>query len=96
MLRGMSWMRGVRVNCVNFYFVDIFFLLVSGIVLLVGVLKVELGDVVDVGMRFMVDEGIRGRVLVVGLKMRVVEGEDGVMRLVVEVLMNFEGEGERV
>nr|CDP23866.1 Putative dehydrogenase [Podospora anserina S mat+] len=95
-LRGTSWTRGVRVNCVNPYFVDTPLLPASGIALLAGAPKAELGDVVDAGTRLMADEGIRGRALVVGPKMRVVEGEDGVTRLVAEAPTNPEGEGERV
>jgi NAD(P)-dependent dehydrogenase (short-subunit alcohol dehydrogenase family) len=76
-LRGTAWLtKRVRVNALAPYFVDTPLLPAAGMALLAGGAKAELEDVVDAGTRLMADEGVRGRVLVVGPKLRVVD-EDG-------------------
>ncbi|KAK0737482.1 hypothetical protein B0T21DRAFT_410932 [Apiosordaria backusii] len=81
-LRGTSWRRGVRVNCINPYFVDTPLLPTSGVAILAGAPKAELEDVVDAGTRLMADEGIRGRALCIGPKLRVYDDEDGETKLI--------------
>ncbi|KAG7291860.1 hypothetical protein NEMBOFW57_001882 [Staphylotrichum longicolle] len=78
-LRGTAWItKGVRVNVLNPYFVATPLMNKPGLALLAGGAKAELEDVVDAGTRLMADEGVRGRALVVGPKMRVVDDdEDG-------------------
>lgn len=83
-LRGTSWRRGVRVNVINPYFVETPLLTTGGRALLAGAPKGELEDVVDAATRLVADEGIVGRALVIGPKMRVVDGEDGLPKLEVE------------
>ncbi|KAK4041965.1 hypothetical protein C8A01DRAFT_44946 [Parachaetomium inaequale] len=89
-LRGTAWTtKRIRVNALTPYFVDTPLLPKAGLALLAGAAKAELEDVVDAGTRLMADEGVRGRALCVGPKMRVVddEGGEGGVRVV-------EGEGE--
>ncbi|KAK4189763.1 putative dehydrogenase [Podospora australis] len=81
-LRGTSWRRGVRVNVINPYFVDTALLPNAGLALLAGAPRGELKDVVDAATRLMADEEVVGRALVIGPKMRVVDGDDGEPRLV--------------
>ena len=89
-LRATAWLnQRVRVNVLNPYFVDTPLLPRVGMALLAGGAKAELEDVVDAGTRFMADEGVRGRALVVGPKMRVVDGE------VVEGEVVRDGEGRQ-
>jgi NAD(P)-dependent dehydrogenase (short-subunit alcohol dehydrogenase family) len=77
-LRGTAWMtKRVRVNVLAPYFVDTPLLPAAGMALLAGGAKAELEDVVDAGTRLMADEGVRGRALVVGPKMRVADEEEG-------------------
>ncbi len=78
-LRATAWTtKRVRVNVLNPYFVATPLLPPVGLALLAGGAKAELEDVVDAATRFVADEAVRGRALVVGPKMRVRdEGEGG-------------------
>jgi NAD(P)-dependent dehydrogenase (short-subunit alcohol dehydrogenase family) len=76
-LRGTAWTRGIRVNVLNPYFVDTPLLPTAALALLAGGAKAELKDVVDAATRLMADEGIRGRALLVGPEVRVVDEEAG-------------------
>ncbi|KAK4164206.1 putative dehydrogenase [Cladorrhinum sp. PSN259] len=87
-LRGTSWTRGVRVNVINPYFVETPLFSAGGRVLLAGAPKGEVEDVVDAATRLVADEGIVGRALVIGPKMRVVDGEDGYPKLDIEESQN--------
>ncbi|KAK4239156.1 hypothetical protein C8A03DRAFT_32771 [Achaetomium macrosporum] len=82
-LRGTAWTTGaIRVNVLTPYFVDTTLLPKAALAPLAGGAKAELEDVVDAAMRLMADEGIRGRALLVGPRMRVVgvpcNGDDAV------------------
>ncbi|KAK4196177.1 putative dehydrogenase [Triangularia verruculosa] len=94
-LRGTSWRRGVRVNCLNPYFVDTPILPASGIAILAGVPKAELEDVVDAATRLMADEDVKGRALVIGPKLQVYD-EDGETKLVAEAPRKVVAKGGRV
>ncbi|KAK3310933.1 uncharacterized protein B0T15DRAFT_56223 [Chaetomium strumarium] len=73
-LRGTAWTtRGIRVNALTPYFVDTPLLPKAALALLAGGAKAELEDVVDAATRLMADEEIRGRALLVGPKLRVVD-----------------------
>ncbi|KAL2126015.1 hypothetical protein VTI74DRAFT_1955 [Chaetomium olivicolor] len=104
-LRATAWTRGVRVNVLNPYFVETPLLPPAGMVLLAGGGKGRVEDVVDAATRFMADGSIKGRGLVVGPRMRVVDsaGDDrlgerregdvfGGVRIVEEVEGEVEGE----
>ncbi|KAK0628181.1 hypothetical protein B0T17DRAFT_614135 [Bombardia bombarda] len=80
-LRGTVWQRGIRCNVVCPYFVHTPLMPTVGVALLAGSGMAQLEDVVDAATRLMADEGIVGRGLVIGPKFRVVDGEDGEMRL---------------
>ncbi|KAK3901505.1 hypothetical protein C8A05DRAFT_44854 [Staphylotrichum tortipilum] len=81
-LRGTAWTKGVRVNVLAPYFVDTPLLPKAGLALLAGAAKAELEDVVDAATRTMADAEVRGRALVVGPKMRVLDGGEGRIRTV--------------
>ncbi|KAK3997019.1 putative dehydrogenase [Cladorrhinum sp. PSN332] len=77
-LRGTSWLKGIRVNVINPYFVETPLLTFGGRVLLAGAPKGEVEDVVDAATRLVADEEIVGRALMIGPKMKVAfDGEDG-------------------
>ena len=78
-LRGSSWSQGVRVNVLAPYFVDTALLPWQGLALLAGGAMGTVEDVVDAATRFMADESIVGRGLVIGPTGYVeqVGGDDG-------------------
>ncbi|KAL2198476.1 hypothetical protein P885DRAFT_32671 [Corynascus similis CBS 632.67] len=80
-LRGTAWTTTttaprVRVNALCPYFVDTPILPRSAIAVLAGAGQTDLADVIDAATRLMADAGIRGRALLVGPKVRVVDGTD--------------------
>ncbi len=81
-LRGSAHYQGIRVNMLCPYFVDTS--MIGGVLLLLlaGGGLGELSDVVGAGTRFMADESIAGRAVVVGPRMKVEDGPDGETRLV--------------
>ncbi|KAK3940570.1 hypothetical protein QBC46DRAFT_123121 [Diplogelasinospora grovesii] len=81
-LRGTAWRQGIRVNMIAPYFVDTPLIPQTGMVLLAGGAKAELDDVIDAATRLMADATIVGRGLSIGPKVRCVDDEDGVPRLV--------------
>lgn len=84
-LRSTTWRQGIRVNVVNPYFVSTPLINDRGVALLAGGGMARLEDVVDAATRLMADEGIVGRGLAIGPKVRVVDDPDtGDFRLVDE------------
>lgn len=88
-LRGTAFQRGIRVNMICPCFVDTNMLANAVMLGLAGGGLGELSDVVDAGTRFLADESIAGRAVVVGPRMEVEDGEHGEVRLVA-----IPGEGE--
>ncbi|KAK4232381.1 putative dehydrogenase [Podospora fimiseda] len=75
-LRSTSYMNhGVRLNVINPYFVETPLLTPGGRVLLAGAPKGKVEDVVDAATRLVADEGIVGRALLIGPKMKVEEDD---------------------
>src|SRR3569833_2874269 len=81
-LRSTAWLYGIRINMLCPYFVDTPILSKSALLMLAGGGLATVDDVVDAAPRLMADGSIRGRALVVGPRMSVVEGDGGETRLV--------------
>ena len=81
-LRGTVFQHGIRVNMICPYFVETPLIPTPGMLMLAGAALGSVGDVVDAATRLVADEAIRGRALVVGPKMRVVDEEDGGWKVV--------------
>ncbi|KAI9758189.1 MAG: 40S ribosomal protein mrp2, mitochondrial [Chaenotheca gracillima] len=76
-LRGTSFVHGVRVNMICPYFIDTPLLPPSVHRLLAGGAMGEIEDVVDAASRFVADQSIAGRSLVISGKTHVEQKEDG-------------------
>ncbi|KAM7209756.1 5'-hydroxyaverantin dehydrogenase [Naviculisporaceae sp. PSN 640] len=75
-LRSTAYTRqGVRVNVINPYFVETPLINDRGVGLLAGGAMAKLEDVLDAATRLMADEGIIGRGLAIGPKVKVLEDD---------------------
>jgi NAD(P)-dependent dehydrogenase (short-subunit alcohol dehydrogenase family) len=81
-LRGTAYQRGIRVNMLCPCFVDTNMLANAVMLGLAGGGLGEISDVVDAATRFLADETICGRAVVIGPRMTVEDGDHGEIRLV--------------
>jgi len=81
-LRGTTFHKGIRINMLCPYFVDTKILANVVMLFLAGGGLAELQDVVNAGTRFVADQSIYGRAVVIGPRMVVEDGENGETRLV--------------
>ncbi|KAF2183249.1 NAD(P)-binding protein [Zopfia rhizophila CBS 207.26] len=81
-LRASSHIQGVRVNLLCPYFIDTPIVTTSARIALAGGSLGKVEDVVDAATRFVADERILGRALVIGPKIHVKQLEDGEWKLV--------------
>jgi NAD(P)-dependent dehydrogenase (short-subunit alcohol dehydrogenase family) len=70
-LRTTAFVKGVRVNLLCPYFVDTPLFTIAGRALIAGGAMGKAEDVVNAGTRFMADQRIVGRALIVGPKIRI-------------------------
>lgn len=86
-LRGTAWRHGIRLNMLCPYFVggsNMFPGPVHAALLSGSAGPASFDDVVDAATRLVADEGVSGRALAVGPRLRAVDGPDGEVELVAE------------
>jgi NAD(P)-dependent dehydrogenase (short-subunit alcohol dehydrogenase family) len=81
-LRGTAFYKGIRVNMICPYFVDTNLVASSVLFFLAGSGLAELSDVVDAASRFVADQTLIGRAVVIGPRIKVEDGKDGEVKLV--------------